>query len=88
VGEHPHALLGSVELHQGPAHDPAATLTTDEGTWADIASGKITGSEAAATGALAITGDRRAARRLGKILSRRRVLAQAEATVRGAMQRG
>src|SRR5262249_43921534 len=35
---------GSIELHPGRAHNPAATLTTDEETWADIASGKTTAS--------------------------------------------
>src|SRR3954453_5105962 len=30
---------GSIEVHNGRAHDPAATLTTDEATWADIATG-------------------------------------------------
>ncbi len=30
---------GSIELHDGRAEDPAVTLTTDEETWADIASG-------------------------------------------------
>jgi DNA-binding HxlR family transcriptional regulator/putative sterol carrier protein len=72
---------GSVELHQGPAHDPSAIVTTDEATWADIASGKITGSGAAATGAIAVTGDPEAAKRLKKILSRSQVLAQAQATI-------
>ena len=79
---------GSVQLHQGPAQDPAATLTTDEETWADIASGKISGSAAVATGALAIAGNSRAAGRLRKIFSRRRVLAQAEATLTGRRNGG
>jgi DNA-binding HxlR family transcriptional regulator len=75
---------GSIELHQGPAEDPAATLTTDEETWADLASGKITGSAAATAGRLAITGKPQAMDRLRQILSRRRVLGQAEAIARGA----
>jgi putative sterol carrier protein len=72
---------GSVELHQGPAHRPGATVTTDEQTWADVASGKTTGSAALATGSMVITGDPQATKRLGKILSRSRVLTQAEATL-------
>jgi DNA-binding HxlR family transcriptional regulator len=41
---------GSIQLRDGRAEDPAATLTTDEQTWADIASGNITASSAPATG--------------------------------------
>jgi DNA-binding HxlR family transcriptional regulator/putative sterol carrier protein len=78
---------GSIQLHDGRAQNPAVTLTTDEETWADIASGKITGSSAIATGALTLTGDPHAAKRLRKIFSRNRVLAQAEATINGARQR-
>ena len=74
---------GSIQLHDGPAHDPAVILTTDEETWADIASGKITGSSAAAAGALELAGDPQAAARLREIFSRRRVLARAEATING-----
>lgn len=74
---------GSVELHGGHAEDPAVTVTTDEETWADIASGKITGSAAVRSGALALAGDRKAARRAGKIFARDPVLAQAEATIAG-----
>lgn len=77
---------GSIQLHQGAAHDPGATLTTDEETWADIASGKTTGSSAVAAGALGITGDPQAVERLSKILSRSRVLAQADATINAAKQ--
>ncbi len=69
---------GSIQLHQGPAQDPAATLITDEQTWADIASGQITGSSAVTAGSLAITGDPQAAKRLRKLFSRNQVLAQAE----------
>jgi DNA-binding HxlR family transcriptional regulator/putative sterol carrier protein len=79
---------GSIELHDGKAQNPAATLATDEETWADIASGKITASSAIAAGALALTGDPQAAKRLKKIFSRDRVFAQAEATVEAARRRG
>jgi DNA-binding HxlR family transcriptional regulator/putative sterol carrier protein len=79
---------GSIQLHQGAARDPIATLTTDEATWADLASGNITGSTATATGALELAGDAEALERARRIFSRRRVLAQAEATVNGASQQG
>jgi DNA-binding HxlR family transcriptional regulator/putative sterol carrier protein len=65
---------GSIELHDGRAEDPAVTWTTDEETWADIVSGKITTSSAAAMGALTIAGDPQAAKRLRKIFSRKRML--------------
>jgi DNA-binding HxlR family transcriptional regulator/putative sterol carrier protein len=77
---------GSIQLHDGQAQDPAVVLTTDEETWADIASAKITASSAAATGALTVAGDPKAAKRLGKIFSRNPVLAQAEATINGVRQ--
>jgi DNA-binding HxlR family transcriptional regulator/putative sterol carrier protein len=73
---------GGVELHDGRAQDPAVTLTTDEETWADIASGRITASSAAATGALTLAGDPDAAKRLRKIFAREPMLAQARATPR------
>jgi putative sterol carrier protein len=72
---------GSIELHQGLAAAPAATLSMDEATWADLVSGKITGPAAIASGALVITGDPEAGARVRQILSRKRVLAQAEATI-------
>jgi DNA-binding HxlR family transcriptional regulator/putative sterol carrier protein len=70
---------GSIELHDGRAENPAVTWATDEDTWADIASGMITTSEAAATGALTVAGDPEAAKRLRRIFSRSRMLAQAKA---------
>jgi len=68
---------GSIQLHDGRAEDPAVVLTTDEETWADIASGKIAASAAAATGALTLSGDPRAAKRLARIFARNRMLARA-----------
>jgi len=65
---------GTVQLHDGRAADPAVTLTTDEETFADLACGEISGSSAAASGKLTVEGDAKAAKRLGKILSRRAVL--------------
>jgi putative sterol carrier protein len=79
---------GSIQLHGGRAQDPAVILATDEETWADIASGKLTASSAAATGALTVAGDPEAAKRLGKIFSRSQMLAQAEARINGARQQG
>ncbi len=72
---------GAIQLHDGEAEDPAVIVTTDEETWADIASGKITASSAAAAGVLTVAGDPQAAKRLGQIFSRNRVLALAEATI-------
>jgi DNA-binding HxlR family transcriptional regulator/putative sterol carrier protein len=71
----------SIRLHDGWAQDPAVVLTTDEETWADIASGKISASSAAATGAMTVAGDPRAVKRLGKIFARNQMLARAEATI-------
>jgi len=79
---------GSIQLHYGRAQNPAVTLTTDEETWADVASGKTTASSAAAVGALKLAGDPRAAKRLARIFSRSRVLAQAEGIIRAARQQG
>ncbi|HEV2813226.1 MAG TPA: winged helix-turn-helix transcriptional regulator [Solirubrobacteraceae bacterium] len=70
---------GAVRIDDGRAPDPAVTLTTDEDTWADIVSGRITASAAVATGALRVEGDRQAAKRLGRIFGRDRIFAQAEA---------
>jgi DNA-binding HxlR family transcriptional regulator/putative sterol carrier protein len=66
---------GSIQLRDGRAQDPAVTLTTDEETWMDIASGKITASSAAAAGALTVAGDAEAAKRLRKIFAREPMLA-------------
>jgi DNA-binding HxlR family transcriptional regulator/putative sterol carrier protein len=79
---------GSIELHDGRSEDPAVTWTTDEETWADVASGKIKASSAVATGALNVSGDPDAAKRLRKIFSRSQKLAHAEATIGGARQQG
>ena len=72
---------GAIELRDGRADDPAVTLTADDETWADIVSGRITESAAVAKGALTVEGDRRAAKRLGRILGHDRILAQAEASL-------
>jgi DNA-binding HxlR family transcriptional regulator/putative sterol carrier protein len=74
---------GSVQLRDGRAPDPAATLTTDEETWADVVSGRVTVSSARAAGALTVAGDPQAAERLGAILSRSTILAQAQAAGAG-----
>jgi DNA-binding HxlR family transcriptional regulator/putative sterol carrier protein len=79
---------GSIQLHDGRAEDPAVTLTTDADTCADIMAGTTTESSAASTGALTVAGDRQAAKRRGKILSRNKVFAQAEAVVTAARRRG
>jgi DNA-binding HxlR family transcriptional regulator/putative sterol carrier protein len=69
----------SIRVHDGRAQDPAVVLATDEDTWADIASGKISASSAAATGAMTVAGDPQAVKRLGKIFARNQMLARAEA---------
>ncbi len=79
---------GAIQLRYGRAQNPAVTLTTDEETWADMASGQTTGSAAAAAGALTLAGDPQAVVRLKRILSRQRVLAQAEATLKSSPDRG
>jgi len=71
----------SIRLHDGRAQDPAVVLTTDEETWADIASGKISASSAAAKGAMTVAGDPQAVKRLGKIFARNQMLARAEAAI-------
>ena len=79
---------GSIEVHDGRAEDPAVTWTTDEETWADIATGKTKFSPAVATGTLTVAGDPHAVNRLRKIFSRTRMLAHAEATIDGAREEG
>ena len=64
---------GSIEARDGWADDPSVVITTDDETWADIATGRTSASAAASAGALTVTGDRRASKRLGKIFSRKRI---------------
>lgn len=70
---------GSIEVHDGRAEDAAVVVTTDEDTWANVASGRTTTSSAVAAGALTIAGDPRAWERLRKIFSRRHMLSRARA---------
>ena len=72
---------GTIRLSDGQAQDPAVTWTTDEETWADIAFGHVTAPSAAASGALTIAGDSKAAARLRKIFSRTQMLVRAHATM-------
>src|SRR3954452_19601045 len=72
---------GSIQLHDGRAQDPAVTWTTDEETWVDIASGKLTASSAAAAGALTVAGDAEPPTRLRRIFAREPMFAQAQATM-------
>jgi DNA-binding HxlR family transcriptional regulator/putative sterol carrier protein len=69
---------GSIELRDGRAENPAVTITTNEQTWAELASGETSATAAASRGALMLDGDKRAMRRLARIFSRRTVLARAE----------
>ena len=66
---------GWIELRDGRAEDPAVIVTTDEDTWADLASGRRA-SDAIASGALTITGDPQAAERLRKIFSRKHMFSR------------
>ena len=75
---------GSIRLHDGRAEDPAVVLTTDEETWADLATGKARFSSATAAGALSVDGDPQAVERLRKIFSRNHMLAWAEANANRA----
>jgi DNA-binding HxlR family transcriptional regulator/putative sterol carrier protein len=72
---------GSIRAHDGEAEAPAVVVTTDEQTWADVVSRKITTDSAVAKGALSISGDPQAWERLRQIFSRTQMLAQAEATI-------
>src|SRR5688500_11573671 len=74
---------GTIDLRDGHADEPAVTWTTDEETWSQIASGTLTPSDALDTGALTVEGDVKAAKRLGKIFSRTRLLAGAQGTPLG-----
>ena len=58
---------GSIEVHDGRAADPAATVTCDEDAWAAIVEGR--------DGAPAVTGEPDAVRRLRRILGRRALFA-------------
>ncbi len=69
---------GSIGVRDGRADDPVVVVTTDEETWADIAGGKISPSAAARAGTLNVTGDRQAAKRVGKIFSRKHILSRAK----------
>src|SRR5918997_3269506 len=77
---------GSIEVHDGRAEDPSVVVTTDEETWADIASGKTVASSAAATGALTVAGHPRAVKHLRRIFSRGQMLGQARTAVPDALQ--
>jgi DNA-binding HxlR family transcriptional regulator/putative sterol carrier protein len=72
---------GSIEVRDGWAEEASVVVSTDEATWAEILSDKITASSAAATGALVVAGDRQSAKRLGKIFSRDRMLSRAKDAV-------
>ena len=73
---------GSIDVHDGLADNPDVVVTTDEETWVDIATGKTSASSAVADGLLTVSGDRHAAKRLGKIFSRKRLLGGAPAVAR------
>ena len=68
---------GAIEVHDGEANHPAVTWRLDEETWAAIATGQLTARDAVAAGALTVDGDPRAVKRMGRIFSRRGMLARA-----------
>ena len=70
---------GSIDVRDGHAEDAAVTVTTDEETWAEIASSEITTSSAIESGKLTISGHPEAAKRLRQIFSRRHILRDAGA---------
>jgi DNA-binding HxlR family transcriptional regulator/putative sterol carrier protein len=70
---------GSVELHDGEAREPAVVVTTDAKTWADLVSGKTRTDAAVSAGALGISGDPQAQKRLREIFRREPMLAHAKA---------
>ncbi len=72
---------GSIELQDGRAEDAAVVVTTDEDTWANVASGRMTTSSAIAAGALTVAGDPQARKRLRKVFSRKHILSSARATI-------
>ena len=71
---------GAVELHDGRADDAAVVVTTDEETWANVASGSITTSSAISAGTMTVEGDPQAWARLRKIFARKQMLGAATST--------
>lgn len=67
---------GTIDLRDGWADNPAVTWITDEETWSRIVYGTLKPSAAVDSGALTVEGDSRAAKRLGRIFSRTRMLAR------------
>ena len=73
VGDHAfHFVIddSTVEVHDGVSEAPAVVVKSDERTLGEIASGRTRASTALAAGALTITGERHASRRLNKIFAR------------------
>jgi DNA-binding HxlR family transcriptional regulator/putative sterol carrier protein len=68
---------GSIEVRDGQAPDASVVVTTDEATWARVASGRTKTSAAVASGAMTIAGDRAAVKRMRKIFSRQHMLSAA-----------
>jgi len=66
---------GSIDVRDGRVDDPTVVWTTDEETWAAIASGKVEAAIAIASGAMTVAGDPQAAKGFGKIFSRDRMVA-------------
>jgi DNA-binding HxlR family transcriptional regulator/putative sterol carrier protein len=79
---------GTIEVHDGRAEDPAVVWTADEETFAEIASGRLAGSAAIASGALTITGNKQATKRLREIFGRKQIFTQAREVATGGSSRG
>jgi DNA-binding HxlR family transcriptional regulator/putative sterol carrier protein len=60
---------GELDVSQGPAHEPDATITTDLDTFLGIGVGRITPADAVAEGRVKIEGDLDLAARAAEILS-------------------
>ena len=69
---------GAIDVHDGRASAPAVTWTTDEQTWADLVTGRLSARAAVERGALAIDGDAQATKRFWRIFSRTKMLTQAQ----------
>jgi DNA-binding HxlR family transcriptional regulator/putative sterol carrier protein len=72
-----------IELHDGRVENPTVVLTTDEKTFAEIVSGKLTASAAVNSGAVTLAGDRQASKRLGEIFGHTQIFTQARTAATG-----
>jgi putative sterol carrier protein len=64
---HAHVCDGELQTWEGPAPDPAFTLTTDASTYRDMLAGTVLLREAVARGAASVTGSTDALIRSGRV---------------------